>query len=144
MEPVDVLLVEDNPQDSELTVRAFKKNKMANNIVTINDGAEAVEYIFCRGKYKDRLASQKPKIILLDLKLPKLNGLEILQMIKEDNATKMIPVVIVTSSMEDPDIKKAYEMGANSYVVKPVDFDSFSEAISKLGFYWLLVNKPPN
>lgn len=143
MEQVDVLLIEDNPQDSELTVRAFKKNRMANNIVTINDGAEAADYIFCRGKYKDREPSRKPKIILLDLKLPKLDGLEILKMIKENNTTKMIPVIIVTSSMEDPDIKKAYDLGANSYVVKPVDFDSFSEAISKLGFYWLLVNKPP-
>jgi len=143
VEPIDVLLVEDNPHDAELTIRAFKKNNMANHVIVINDGAEAVDYIFCKGNYSDREILQRPKIILLDLKLPKVNGLEILKMIKENPATKTIPVVIVTSSMEDPDIHEAYEIGANSYVVKPVNFDSFVEAINKLGFYWLLVNKPP-
>lgn len=143
VEAVDVLLVEDNPQDAELTVRAFKKSNLANNIITIDDGEEAVDFIFCRRKYANRDFIHNPKIILLDVKLPKINGLEILKKIKEDERTKSIPVVIVTSSMEDPDIKTAYELGANSYVVKPVDFESFAEAINKLGLYWLLINKPP-
>ncbi|MBN2402171.1 MAG: response regulator [Spirochaetes bacterium] len=143
VDPVDVLLIEDNPQDAELTLRAFKKNNLANNIFVIEDGADAVDFLFCKGQYSTREILPHPKIILLDLKLPKIGGLEILKMIKSDQRTKSIPVVIVTSSMEDPDIKTAYEMGANSYVVKPVGFDSFIESIKKLGFYWLLVNKPP-
>lgn len=143
LEAVDVLLIEDNPQDAELTLRAFKKSNLANNIIVIDDGAEAVDYLFCKGKYAGRPFVQRPKIVLLDLKLPKVNGLEILRMIKSDERTKTIPVIIVTSSREDPDIKKAYEVGANSYVVKPVGFDSFMESINKLGFYWLLVNSPP-
>lgn len=143
VDPVDVLLIEDNPQDAELTLRAFKKNNLANNIFVIEDGADAVDFLFCKGQYSTREILHHPKIILLDLKLPKIGGLEILKMIKSDQRTKSIPVVIVTSSMEDPDIKTAYEMGANSYVVKPVGFDSFIESIKKLGFYWLLVNKPP-
>ena len=143
IEPIEVLLVEDNLKDAELTLRVFKINNIVNNIITLEDGAEAIDFIFCRGKYSNREIMQHPKLILLDLKLPKIDGLEVLKMIKEDERTKTIPVVILTSSVEDPDIQAAYEIGANSYVVKPVGFDSFMEAVKKLGLYWLLVNKSP-
>lgn len=143
VEPVEVLLIEDNSQDAELELRALKKNNLVNSITLIENGADAVDFIFCQGKYSDREMTQHPKLILLDLKLPKINGLEILKMIKEDERTKTIPVVILTSSGEDPDIKTAYHLGANSYVIKPVGFDAFMESINKMGFYWLLVNKPP-
>jgi two-component system response regulator len=140
---VDILLVEDNPHDAELTIRALKKHNLANRLIAVEDGAEALDFIFCRGKYQDRNLSDPPKVVLLDLKLPKIDGLEVLRVIRQNDATRYIPVVIVTSSREDPDIKAAYAIGANSYVVKPVDFDAFSEAVSKLGLYWLLVNQPP-
>jgi two-component system response regulator len=137
------LLVEDNPQDAELTTRALKKNNLANRLITVEDGAEALDFIFCRGKYATRNNSQSPKVVLLDLKLPKVSGLEVLRALKQDERTRSIPVVVVTSSREDPDIKTAYSLGANSYVVKPVDFDAFAESVSSLGLYWLLVNQPP-
>ena len=140
---VDILLVEDNPEDAELTIRAFKKHKITNRLIHLEDGVEALDYIFCRGKYTQREINNHPKVILLDMKLPKLNGLEVLRVIKSDIRTRTIPVVIVTSSSQDPDIKKAYEYEANSYVVKPVDFNSFVDAMSQLGFYWLLVNQGP-
>ncbi len=140
---LDILLVEDNPQDAELTVRALKKHHLANNIITVEDGAEALDYIFCRGNYAQRDMNRAPKVVLLDLKLPKVNGLEVLREIKQDERTRSIPVVIVTSSREDPDVKTAYRLGVNSYVVKPVDFDAFAEAMSQLGLYWLLINQPP-
>ena len=140
---VDILLVEDNPQDAELTIRALKKHNLANRLITVEDGAQALDFIFCRGKYATRELSHSPKVVLLDLKLPKLSGLEVLHALKQDERTRAIPVVIVTSSREDPDIKTAYGLGANSYVVKPVDFDAFAEAVSSLGLYWLLVNQPP-
>jgi two-component system response regulator len=140
---VDILLVEDNPQDAELTIRALKKHNLANRLFTVEDGAEALDFIFCRGKYATRDNGHSPKVILLDLKLPKVSGLDILRALKQDEKTRAIPVVIVTSSREDPDIKTAYALGANSYVVKPVDFDAFAEAVSSLGLYWLLVNQPP-
>jgi two-component system, response regulator len=140
---VDILLVEDNPQDAELTTRALKKHNLANRLFTVEDGAEALDFVLCRGKYEDRNLSNPPKVVLLDLKLPKVNGLEVLRTLRQNEATRSIPVVIVTSSREDPDIKAAYALGANSYVVKPVDFDAFSEAVSSLGLYWLLVNQPP-
>jgi two-component system, response regulator len=142
-QPVDVLLVEDNPQDQELTIRALKQYNLANHLVAVVDGAEALDLIFGRGKYAGRAAAQVPRVVLLDLKLPKVDGLEVLRMLKQDERTRSIPVVILTSSREDPDIKAAYALGANSYVVKPVDFDAFAEAVSKLGLYWLLVNQPP-
>ena len=142
-EIVDILLVEDNPRDAELTTRALKKRNFANPLHVVEGGAEALDFIYCRGAYKDRDRSMLPRVILLDLKLPKLNGLEVLKTIKSDARTKAIPVVVVTSSREDPDIKAAYELGANSYVIKPVDFDSFLDAMSSLGLYWLLVNQPP-
>ena len=140
---VDILLVEDNPQDAELIIRAIKKQNIANPLFNAEDGAEALDFIFCRGKFSSRDGSIQPRVILLDLKLPKVNGLEVLKALKEDPATRSIPVVIVTSSQEDPDIKAAYTLGANSYVVKPVSSDAFIDAMSKLGLYWLLVNKPP-
>jgi two-component system response regulator len=142
-EAVDILLVEDNPRDAELTIRALKKHNLANLLFTVEDGAEALDFIFGRGKYAAREGGQPPKVVLLDLKLPKVSGLEVLRALKQDEKTRAIPVVVVTSSREDPDIKTAYSLGANSYVVKPVDFDAFFEAVSNLGLYWLLVNQPP-
>jgi two-component system response regulator len=142
-EAVDILLVEDNPRDAELTIRALKKHNLANQLFTVEDGADALDFIFGRGKYATRDGSHLPKVVLLDLKLPKVSGLEVLRALKQDEKTRAIPVVVVTSSREDPDIKTAYGLGANSYVVKPVDFDAFAEAVSSLGLYWLLVNQPP-
>jgi two-component system response regulator len=142
-EAVDILLVEDNPRDAELTIRALKKHNLANLLFTVGDGAEALDFIFGRGKYAAREGGQPPKVVLLDLKLPKVSGLEVLRALKQDEKARSIPVVVVTSSREDPDIKTAYDLGANSYVVKPVDFDAFVEAVSSLGLYWLLVNQPP-
>lgn len=139
-EIIDILLVEDNPQDAELAIRALKKNNLSNNIYTVEDGAEALDFLFCTGKFTERQSQNNPKVILLDLKLPKVSGLEVLAKIKADPNLKKIPVVVVTSSKEDPDIKEAYSLGANSYVVKPVDFEKFVEAIQYLGYYWLLVN----
>ncbi len=143
LEAVDILLVEDNPRDAELTIRALKKNNLANLLITVEDGAEALDFLFCRGKYATRDGGHPPKVVLLDLKLPKISGLEVLRTLKQDEKTRTIPVVVVTSSREDPDVKTAYALGANSYVVKPVDFDAFAEAVSHLGLYWLLVNQPP-
>jgi two-component system, response regulator len=140
---VDILLIEDNPNDADLIVRAFKKQNLANSIFTVSDGVQALDFIFCRGDYLKRDISQPPKVILLDIKLPKMNGLEVLREIKKDERNRKIPVVIVSSSKEDPDIKAAYELGANSYVVKPVDFEDFVEVMSRLGLYWLLINHPP-
>jgi two-component system response regulator len=143
VEPINILLVEDNPQDVELTMRALKKKNLANNIRVAEDGVMALDILFCRGEYAGRNKAHLPKVVLLDLKLPKMNGLEVLRELKADERTKHIPVVVVTSSREDPDIREAYAMGANSYVVKPVDFEQFIEAMSNLGLYWLLVNQPP-
>lgn len=137
---VEILLVEDNPRDAELTIRAFKKKHLANKLFHVEDGVDALDFLFARGKYADRNPDSSPKVILLDLKLPRINGLEVLQAIKADERTRAIPVVIVTSSAEDPDVSTAYQLGANSYVIKPVEFDSFMEAMSKLGVYWLMVN----
>jgi two-component system response regulator len=143
IETIDILLVEDNPHDAELTVRALKKRHLANRIFVAEDGAQALDILFARGQYEKRENSTPPKVVLLDLKLPKVSGLEVLKEIKSDARTKRIPVVVVTSSREDPDIKEAYSLGANSYVVKPVDFEQFFDAMSNLGLYWLLVNQPP-
>ena len=140
VESVDILLVEDNPQDVELTIRALKKRNLANSVYVLSDGAEALDYMFNRGRYEKADSNQRPKVVLLDVKLPKMNGLEVLRILKENEATRSVPVVMVTSSSEDPDIRAAYQFGANSYVVKPVDFDAFVEAMSSLGFYWLLIN----
>jgi two-component system, response regulator len=143
LDAVDILLVEDNPNDAELTIRALRKRNLANQLYTVGDGADALDFIFSRGKYSYRAGGYAPKVVLLDLKLPKVNGLEVLEAIRKDEKTRWIPVVMVTSSQEDPDIRRAYELGANSYVVKPVDFDAFVEAMSNLGMYWLLLNQSP-
>ena len=139
----EILLVEDNKNDAELTIRALKKNKIANNIIHVKDGASALDFLFGKGEFEKRDLNNKPKVILLDLKMPKVDGLEVLNRIKADELTRKIPVIILTSSKENPDIEKAYSFGANSYIVKPVDFESFSKAITDLGFYWLLLNQPP-
>lgn len=139
---VEILLVEDNPRDAELTIRALKRHNLANQLFHVQDGAEALDFLFGRGKYEGRQANASPKVVLLDLKLPKVNGLEVLRQMKEDPRLHTIPVVIVTSSAEDPDMQSAYQLGANSYVVKPVQFDGFMEAMSKLGVYWLMLNHP--
>jgi two-component system, response regulator len=139
---VDILLVEDNPQDAELTIRALKKCNLANRLHHVEDGAEALDFLFRRGAYAQLEPSAQPKIVLLDLKLPKVGGLEVLTAIKADPKTRSIPVVVVTSSSQDPDIQAAYDLGANSYVVKPVNFDDFFNAMNHLGFYWLMLNQP--
>lgn len=142
-DPVDVLIVEDNPTDSELMVRALKKQNLANDLFVVEDGVTALDFIFCRGDYKDRQPCKPLRVVFLDLKLPRLNGLEVLKEIKSHPETRKMPVVIVSSSKEDPDIKTAYDLGANSYVVKPVDFDRFVKAMQDTGLYWLLVNEIP-
>jgi CheY-like chemotaxis protein len=139
----DILLVEDNPSDAELTIRAFKKSKIINGIKHLRDGEEALDYLFAKGKFSFRDINDSPKIILLDLKMPKVNGLEVLKEIKSDPRTKMIPVVMLTSSKENSDIMEGYKLGVNSYIVKPVDFDNFIKAVMDLGFYWLFLNQPP-
>ena len=140
---VEILLVEDNPQDAEMAIRALKKNNLSNNVVHVTDGEEALDFIFARGAYSGRNIESGPKIILLDLKLPKVDGLEVLKIVKSDERTKMIPVIALTSSSEEKDIIESYRLGVNSYIIKPVDFDKFVEAIKGLGYYWLLLNKSP-
>ena len=140
---VDILLVEDNPSDAELIIRAIRRQNVLNPLHVVEDGVEALDFIFCRGNYAQRNISMQPKMIMLDLKLPKINGLEVLEAIKREEATRHIPVVVVTSSSEDPDIKTAYALGVNSYVVKPVESTAFIEAMAQIGLYWLLVNAPP-
>ncbi len=139
-----ILLVEDNPDDVELTLRSFKKYKIMNDVVVVNDGAEALDYLFGKGKYAGRDMSKLPEVVLLDLKLPKVDGLEVLQRLRADEQTKHLPVVILTSSNEELDVINGYKFGANSYVQKPVDFTQFSEAVGRLGIYWLLLNKSPD
>lgn len=141
MDSVDLLLVEDNPRDAELTIRALKRRNLANQLWHVEDGAEALDFLHARGRYAERAGAQLPKAVLLDLKLPKVDGLEVLKAIKSDERLKEMVVVVVTSSREDPDLKSAYALGANSYVVKPVGFDAFMEAMTQLGFYWLMVNE---
>lgn len=140
---VEILLVEDNPNDAELALRALKKNNLANNVATVTDGAEALEFIFARGAFSNRKIENGPKVILLDLKLPKVDGLEVLRAVKGDPRTKIIPVVVLTSSKEESDVVESYKLGVNSYIVKPVEFDKFVAAVKDLGLYWLLLNQPP-
>lgn len=140
---VEILLVEDNMSDAELTIRALKKKNLANNLIHLKNGAEALDFLFTRGAYAARDAQKFPKVILLDLKMPKVNGLEVLEKIRADERTRTIPVVVLTSSNEDPDIRACYDLGVNSYIVKPVEFDNFSKAVSELGFYWMLLNEVP-
>ncbi len=140
---VEILLVEDNPSDAELTIRALKEYNLANKLIWVKDGAEALDFVFAQGQYTDRSIEDTPKVILLDLKLPKVGGLEVLEKVKSDKLTQTIPVVVLTSSSEEKDIITSYNLGVNSYILKPVDFDKFVEAIREVGYYWLLLNKPP-
>jgi two-component system response regulator len=138
-----ILLVEDNPDDEALTLRALKKNNIRNEVVVVRDGAEALDWLFARGVYAGRDASVLPQLVLLDLKLPKVSGLEVLRAVRADPRTKRMPVVVLTSSKEEQDIMTGYDLGANSYVRKPVDFTQFAEGIRQLGLYWLVLNEPP-
>jgi len=142
-EVVEVLLVEDNMNDAEMALRAFKKSNFSNKVVHVQDGAEALDFIYARGQYSKIEGRNKPKLILLDLKLPKVGGLEVLKVIKNDPATKMIPVVVLTSSKEEKDMIESYQLGVNSYLVKPVNFEKFVESIKDIGLYWLLLNQLP-
>jgi len=140
---VEILIVEDTPQDLELALRALRKAKLTNRIQVARDGEEALQFIFCEGPHAGRKIENGPRVILLDLKLPKVDGLEVLQRIKNDPRTKFIPVVVLTSSKEQSDVIESYHLGVNSYIVKPVNFEQFSEAVQKLGMYWMLLNHPP-
>jgi len=140
---VEILLVEDNPADVELTLRALKTHRITNKIMFVRDGAEALDYLYRRGPYKNRNEIRMPRLILLDLKLPKISGLEVLQKVKSDEELKKIPIVVLTSSKEEPDIRECYRLGVNSYIVKPVDFEKFIEAVRNIGLYWLLLNQGP-
>ncbi len=140
---IEILLVEDNASDAELTLRALKKHHVVNQVKVVTDGEEALDFIFARGAFSSRQMENGPKVILLDLKLPKVDGLEVLRKVKSDPRTKIIPVVVLTSSSEENDIVESYKLGVNSYIVKPVDFDKFMTAIDHLGLYWLLLNQRP-
>jgi two-component system, response regulator len=140
---VEILLVEDDPADAELTMRALRKHKLANNIVHVTDGEQALDFIFCEGAYSGRSMTHTPRVMVLDLKLPKVTGREVLRAMKADARAKLIPVVVLTSSTEERDIVESYRLGVNSYIVKPVDFDKFAEAVKDFGMYWLLLNVPP-
>jgi len=142
-QPCDILIVEDNPTDAELMVRALRRAKLANPVTVVEDGEEALDYLYGRGRHMGRPNGGTPRVVLLDLKLPKLSGLEVLERVRADERTRRLPVVVVTSSREEPDIQRAYALGVNSYVVKPVEFERFAEAMSQVGLYWLLVNEPP-
>ena len=139
---INILLVEDNPDDVELTLHALKKNKIVNPVKIVRDGQEALDYLYHKGKYESK-DYDLPNVILLDLKLPKVDGIEVLQRIKSDRRTKLIPVVVLTSSKEESDLLRSYDLGVNSYIRKPVDFDQFVETVRQIGFYWMLINEQP-
>ena len=143
LDAVEILLVEDSDEDAELTLRALKQRKLANDLFRVKDGAEALDFIFATGAYANRDGQPKPRVVLLDLKLPKVDGMEVLRRMKEDPATRTIPVVMLTSSKEDRDLEAAYRLGVNSYIVKPVEFDKFVAAVEQLGLYWALLNQNP-
>ncbi len=143
LEDVEILLVEDNPNDVELTMRALSKQNLANKVFVVKDGAEALDFMFATGTYSQRKIENRPKVVLLDLKLPKVDGIEVLRRIKADDRTKHIPVVMLTSSQEERDVMDTYNLGVNSYIVKPVDFSNFVHAVSELGIYWGILNKVP-
>lgn len=144
LQEVEILLVEDNMADAELTIRALNKAKIANSILHLKDGAEALDYLFAKGVYAERDLTKLPKVILLDIKMPKVDGIEVLRQLKANEHTKVIPVVIMTSSSEEKDIVSSYKLGVNSYVVKPVGFEGFANAVAELGLYWMLLNKSIN
>ena len=143
LEDVEILLVEDNPNDVELTLRALQKQNLSNKVFVVKDGAEALDFVFATGAYSQRKIEKRPKVVLLDLKLPKVDGIEVLRRIKADSRTNHIPVVMLTSSREEQDLVRSYKLGANAYVVKPVDFRSFIDAVRQLGAFWAVVNEPP-
>lgn len=143
-ESLEILLVEDNPEDIELTLRAFKRHNLSNRIQVCRDGVEALEYIFGTGAHAGRNVANVPKVVLLDLKLPRVSGIEVLQRIKADPRTQRVPVVVLTSSKEDRDLIDTYRLGVNSYIVKPVDFEQFTDAVQRIGLYWLLLNQAPH
>lgn len=140
---IEILLVEDDKNDAELAIRSLDKNNVSNNIVWVKDGEEAVDFLLGNGDYSGRNISNQPKIVLLDLKLPKLDGIEVLQKIRENKLTRKLPVVMLTSSKEEKDVVKSYDLGVNSYIVKPLDFDDFAKAISDIGMYWVVMNQSP-
>jgi len=142
-EAIEIVMVEDNPDDAALALRALKKNNLVNKLVHLKDGAEALDFFFCTGTYEGRSIDNAPKVVFLDLKMPKVNGIEVLEKLKSDERTKRIPVVVLTSSAEDPDIKRCYELGVNSYIVKPLGFEAFTNKISELGMYWMVTNESP-
>jgi CheY-like chemotaxis protein len=141
-EPSEILIVEDNPNDVLLTIRSLKKHKLANSIIHVSDGQAALDYLFGEGTHQGRNVMEQPRVVLLDLKLPKLDGLQVLARIRADQRTKLLPVVILTSSQEESDLIQSYNLGANSYIVKPVEFENFAKSIYEIGLYWLLLNKP--
>lgn len=143
-ESIEILLVEDSPADAELTIRALKKHCLVNNLVWVKDGASALDFLFATGAYAGRDSARTPKVVLLDLHLPRLSGIEVLRQIKNDERTRLIPVVVLTSSKEDIDVEECYRLGVNSYIAKPVSFDEFIKVVGELGLYWLLLNKRPN
>lgn len=140
---VEILLVEDNPHDAELALRALQKHRLANSVIHVTDGEQALDFLYARGAYADRNKNHRPKVVLLDLKLPKVDGIDVLRAVKADPDLKVIPVVVLTSSREDRDIVESYRLGVNSYIVKPVDFEQFVVAVRDLGMYWLLLNQKP-
>jgi CheY-like chemotaxis protein len=140
---VEILLVEDNPNDVELTLHALRENHVSNRIQVVRDGAEALDFLFCTGAYAGRNSADRPRVVLLDLKLPKIDGLEVLKRLKSDEQLRRIPVVVMTSSREERDLVESYRLGVNSYIVKPVDFGQFTEAVRQVGLYWVLLNQPP-
>jgi len=142
-EQVEILLAEDNPEDAEMTMRALRRNNLANKLHWVKDGAEALDYLFCTGTYAGREPRKPPKLVLLDIKMPKVDGIEVLRRLKADAATRTIPVVVMTSSNEERDVMESYRLGVNSYIVKPVQFDAFLETVAKIGLYWVLTNRVP-
>jgi two-component system, response regulator len=142
-QPVEILLAEDNAEDAEMTMRALRRNNLANQLHWVKDGAEALDYLFCRGQYAERDGARPPKLVLLDIKMPKVDGIEVLRRLKQHQSTRAIPVVVMTSSNEERDVMDSYRLGVNSYIVKPVQFDRFIETVAKIGLYWLLTNRVP-
>jgi two-component system response regulator len=141
--PVEILLVEDNPTDAELCIRSLKKHNLANRLVWVKDGAEALDFLFARAAYAGRSDCILPKVVLLDLRLPKVDGLEVIRKVRAEERLKLVPIVVLTSSKEEPDVTESYRLGANAFVSKPVEFEAFASAVAQLGLFWLLVNKPP-
>lgn len=139
---VEILLVEDNPDDADLAIRSLKKHSLGNHLVHLANGADALDFLFAQGKFSNRNIDDKPKLVLLDLKMPKVSGIQVLRTIKSDERTKMIPVVVMTSSKEDKDIIESYKLGVNSYVVKPINFENFAKAVVEVGMYWIVINQP--